>query len=374
MSRLSFLLAGGGTSGHIYPALAIAEQIQKDYPNARLAFCGTSGGLESKLIPAAGYPFHTISARGFPSRPSIDLIRAYRSYAKGRQECREIIKAMRPNAVIGTGGYVCGPVAAAAADRHVPLLLHEQNAYPGRANRLMARRSQCVCISFREAASWFKTKAPVVITGNPVRSIFFNQSYEQARNTLGWPVDQPVVLAMGGSLGARSINEAVLGLSSYLPDQGQADRSQVLRVHLGCGRQHADEVSGRAKTLPWLTVYDYIEQVHLLMAAADLVICRAGAGACFELAALGKPSILIPYPFAAGDHQTANARALVDAGAALLCRDSDLNSAWLWHQIQYLLKDKEKLSQMGLAALNQARPQAAADICRQLYSFMIQPE
>ncbi len=376
MSRLSFLLAGGGTSGHIYPALAIAEQIQKDYPGARLSFCGTSGGPESQLIPAAGYPFYPISARGFPSRPSLELIRAYQAYAAGRQQCRDIIDDIKPHAVIGTGGYVCGPVAAAAADKHIPLLLHEQNAYPGRANRFMARRSQCVCISFKEAAAWFKTKAPVIVSGNPVRSVFFNLSSEQARKQLGWPPGQRVILAMGGSLGARSINEAVLELAAALSDplRQQSFPDGDVQIHLGCGRQHMEAISERAKDLPCLTVYDYIENVHLLMAAADLVICRAGAGACFELAALGKPSILIPYPYAAGDHQTANARALTEAGAAVLCRDNELNGTWLLNQIQRLFPDKNKMDQMALAALNQAKPRAAADICRRLYSIMKQPE
>lgn len=372
MTSYRFLLAGGGTSGHIYPALAVARQIKQDHPEAELLFCGTQAGLESRLIPEAGFAFKEISARGLPTRPSWDMIKALKAYQQGKKQCISIMKDYKPHAVIGTGGYVCGPVAAAAAALKIPLLIHEQNAYPGRANRMMARRSQVVCISFQEAAGWFKTEAPVILTGNPVRAEFFHQSYDAARAALGWPAGQPVILALGGSLGARSINEAVLGMAPFFEHliQDHQDRATVPHVHLSCGKNHYERIAHDAGNCDWLTVYPYIDQVHLMMAAADLIVCRAGAGACFELAAVGRPSILIPYPYAAGDHQTANARALVESGAALLCQDDQLDAVWLYHQTQTLLAQEEKREQMGLAALNLASPDAAADICRQLYRIM----
>ncbi len=366
MSPLRFVVAGGGTSGHINPALAIAEQIQRDHPDAEIRFCGTARGLESTLVPRAGFAFTAIRARGLPSRPSREMLRAVADYLAGYRQSRRLLRQFRPNAVIGTGGYVCSPVVAAAAGLRIPVLLHEQNAFPGRSNRLMARRSQAVCISFPGTEQRFHTRAPITLTGNPVREIFFRQDRLTARTALGLDPAQPVILAMGGSLGARSINLAVLGLDFTAE---QADGKAPL-VILAAGRQHFQAVSAAAAGKPWLAVHEYLYDIHLYMAAADLLICRSGAMTCAELAALGRPAIMVPYPFAAGDHQTYNARAQADAGGAVLCPDSQLTPAWLMTAIKDLFHDPDRLPRMGQAAASQARPDAAADICHRLYEVM----
>ncbi|HBP37685.1 MAG TPA: undecaprenyldiphospho-muramoylpentapeptide beta-N-acetylglucosaminyltransferase, partial [Clostridiales bacterium] len=234
MSPLRFMLAGGGTSGHINPALAIAEQIRRDCPDADIRFCGTARGLESDLVPRAGFSFTAIRARGLPNRLSKELFPALADYAAGYRQCRRLLKEFRPNAVIGTGGYVCSPVVAAASGLGIPVLLHEQNAFPGRSNRLMARRSQAVCISFPGTEKHFRTRAAITLTGNPVREAFFRQDRQTARASLEIDSQQPVILAMGGSLGARTINQAILGLDAAairLPD------GQIPRIILAAGRQ-----------------------------------------------------------------------------------------------------------------------------------------
>ncbi len=370
MGELRFILAGGGTSGHINPALAIADQIRQDHPQAQILFCGTRRGLEQTMVPRAGYEFRAIRARGLPHRLSPELVRAVADFIAGRRQCRQLLREFKPNAVIGTGGYVCSPLAAAAASLHVPLLLHEQNAFPGRSNRLMARRSQMVCISFPGSETWFKTRAPIVLTGNPVRPEFFAQNRQAARKILGLAEHEPVILAMGGSLGARSINEAVLGLHQQPAFRALLSCARPPRVILAAGRQHFEAVRQDSREMTWLDVHEYLFDMPQVMAAADLIIGRAGAMTCAELAALGKPAILIPYPHAAGDHQTSNARVLASAGAALLQPDQDLTAEWLAGQLQSLLHDRLRLLAMGEAAARLAQPAAAAQICRCLYQVM----
>jgi len=362
MNGLRFLLAGGGTSGHITPALAIAEQIRLDCPDAEIRFCGTARGLESDLVPRAGYAFTPIRARGLPMKLSMDMIRALADFAAGRRQCRRLLREFQPNAVIGTGGYVCSPVVAAAASLKIPILLHEQNAFPGRSNRLLARRAAAVCVSFPGTEQRFPSGTPVILTGNPVRSAFFGLERNAARAQLAIAQDQTLILVIGGSLGARSLNEAILGLDW----PGELKPSVILAA----GRQHFTSVSEAARGKSWLSVREYIHDMDLHMAAADLIICRAGAMTCAELTALGRPSILVPYPFAASDHQTFNARVLADAGAALLCPDAELSPAYLMTALQDLLADPVRLQAMGRNAASLARPGAVRDICGHLYEVM----
>ncbi|MEA4888508.1 MAG: undecaprenyldiphospho-muramoylpentapeptide beta-N-acetylglucosaminyltransferase [Clostridiaceae bacterium] len=364
-----YLLAGGGTSGHVNPALAIADQLKKDDPTADIRFCGTARGIEQDIIPRAGYPFQAIRARGLPRRLSPDLFRALADFWAGRRQCRQLMREFCPDVVIGTGGYVCSPVVAAAASLHIPVLLHEQNAFPGRSNRLMARRSQMVCVSFPGTEHWFHTKAPIILTGNPVRSLFFELDRQEARKTLNLDPDERIVLAMGGSLGARSINQAVLGLSPWLDDLTQWAGGPPT-VYLAAGSRQYAEIASSGRGKDWLQVRDYIHDIQLYMAAADLLVCRAGAITCSELAALGRPAVMVPYPYAAGDHQTYNARVFADAGAAILCPDAQLQPAWLAQTLHDLLLQPDRLQEMGRAAKQMARPDAVSAICRSLYGLL----
>ena len=374
MTGLRFLLAGGGTSGHITPALAIADQIRLDHPDAEIRFCGTERGLESILVPRAGYQLTTIRASGLPNKPSPALFRALADFWSGRRQCRRILCEFQPNAVIGTGGYVCSPVIAAAVSLRIPVLLHEQNAFPGRSNRLMARKSQAVCISFPGTETRFPVGTPVFLTGNPVRGSYFSLTRDLARSRL---VEQGLVitdktnliLSMGGSLGSHTINQAVV---AFDPDLDfQSENGSNLLVVLAAGHRQYSDVAQQAAGKPWLDIREYIHDLDLLMAAADLVISRSGAMTCAELAALGRPSILVPYPYAAGDHQTFNARALADVGAAILCPDSEMSADYLNKMLPDLLHDSARLEEMGRAAATLARPDAAKAICQKLYEVMM---
>ena len=350
-----FLIAAGGTSGHINPAMAIAEQLKNRFPNAAIHFVGTERGLESTLVPQAGYPFTAVPARGFPSRPSKAMLLAIRDYRQGRRQSRALIEQFGPDMVIGTGGYVCGPAVSAAASLGVPVVLHEQNAFPGRANRFLARKSRIVFISFPGTERYFPSGTRTILTGNPVRSVFFQTDRSVARTRLSFKEDEKVVLILGGSLGARTLNEATLTAA--------ADPSlQSVRMILACGKQHAQALADEAAPLSNLTVKSYIDNIQEYMAAADLIICRAGAITCAEVAALGRPSIMVPYPFAAGDHQTANAKAFVDLGAGILCKDAEFTGEYMTLQLKSLLADPANLERMGRSAATLAKPEAARTI------------
>ncbi len=370
MTALRFLLAGGGTSGHITPALAIAQQILRDHPDAQIRFCGTARGLESEIVPKAGFDFTPIRASGLPGKPSVAMIRALLDFAAGRRQCLRLLKAFQPNAVIGTGGYVCSPVVSAAVKLKIPVLLHEQNAYPGRSNRLMARKSQVVCISFADSRQYFPDQTRTVLTGNPVRPSFFSLSRESARAALGISPGATLVLVTGGSLGAKTLNQAVQGLD--LQNMPSLNSRQIeLKVVLAAGRRHYEMVKAETAGKAWLSVHEYLHNMDQVMAGADLIICRAGAMTCAELAALGRPSVLVPYPYAAGDHQTKNAMAMVDEGAAIHIKDSDLDPDRLAQILDRLLPDHKRLEAMGKSASRLARPDAAKDICQALYEVML---
>lgn len=373
MSMHRFIIAGGGTSGHINPALAIADEIRDSWPDSEIIFCGTNRGLESEMVPRAGYRFEPIEARGLPSRLNRNTIPAIKAFFAGRRQCRQLIKNFKPAAVIGTGGYVCSPLISAAAQLGVPSLLHEQNAFPGRSNRLLARRCQTVCISFDGTEKYFKTKAPVVLTGNPVKAEFFTLERSVAREKLELPEDEKIVLIMGGSLGARTLNNAVLGLIQEQVWRDFVKSDSRIRLILAAGRQHyknVQETVDQSQPGFKLEIHEYIYDAHYWMAAADLIIARAGAMTCAEIAALGRASVLIPYPFAAGDHQTFNAKTLQDAGAAAMQSDSECTPKWLASELTELLSDTEKLNQMGNAALKLSKPDAAAEIISSLGKIM----
>lgn len=337
------LIAGGGTSGHIYPAVSIADQLLRRFPNSEIEFCGTENGLESELVPAAGYKIHAIRASGFPSRLSKKAIDAVLDLYAGKKKCKEIIRDFKPDIVIGTGGYVCGPLIMAAKSAKVPILLHEQNAFPGRANKTMSKWAQVVCTGFPHMENYFKKSKSVEYTGNPIREDFINTTYEEARAALG--IGQSFyIFAMGGSLGSAKINEAVVGLSRY-------EEMKDVRVLLSAGKQQYNAVDVQDiqnnKHNIQIDVREYVSDAHLYMAAADMVICRAGAITCAEIACLGSAAVFIPYPFAAGDHQTFNAKAFSDTDAGFLIPDAHLSSSLLRDIISDMRDHPEKRDAMS---------------------------
>lgn len=357
------LIAGGGTSGHINPAIAIADRIRAEDPQSAIEFCGTQRGIESDTVPRSGYVLHPIRARGMPLKPSVKMAKAVLDFAAGRKACISLIRAFKPDVVVGTGGYVCTPLVAAAYHEHIPVLLHEQNAFPGRSNRLMSRKASVVCTSFAGMEADFSRAKAVVFTGNPVKKIFFETTREAARRELGIPDDTVLLLAMGGSLGARTINQSVAALAEMVA-------GQKIRIILSAGKQQfaAMNESLTVNSVN-MEIREYIYNPQTYMAAADLVICRAGAITCAEIAALGVPSVMIPYPFAAGDHQTYNARAFVKNGAAILLKDSEVTARTLFEAVMPVISDNKCLQMMGENAKSLAKPLADRDIAEQIFKL-----
>ncbi len=361
------LFSAGGTSGHINPALAVAQALAKAAPTLQILFLGRHEGLESELIPRAGFPLYYIEAGAFEMNLRY-LVGASRAYLQTRREVKELTKKLDVRVVFGTGGYVSAPVMSAALSRKIPLVLHEQNAYPGKANLSVAKGAASVCISFESTREDFKGAKRVVLSGNPIAEHFFEDRRQEARDKLGVKGKQRYVLATGGSLGASSINRAVSELALLLE---RNPSSTPYKLHLITGKKHYQEVkeqlpSGQTSVILSDYVYDMPDQ----MAAADLVICRAGAGTCAELAAMGTASILVPYPYAKGDHQTKNAAALVDAGAAILVADAGLHGQGLRDILEELFQDEKKLAKMAVAAKALAKKDSADIIVREILTAM----
>ena len=358
MSRpLRLAIAAGGTSGHIHPALAVSAALRLRDPDSALLFIGTAHGLEGRVVPRAGFAFRSIRASGFPNRISLAAFKAISDLIAGRREALRVLRDFRPDVVLGTGGYVCGPVVFAANRLRIPVVLHEQNAYPGRANRLLSRKARFVCVSFQDSGMNFSKGVATLQTGYPVRPVFFSTDRDEARHALGIPDEIPFVLALGGSQGARSINRAVTAMLLEGPAPSGC------RILLSTGDGLFDEAKRESESLRTRSdefrLVSYLEEPHVAMAAADLIVCRAGAGACAEIAALGKPSILVPYPFAANDHQTFNARSLTDIGAAVLCADADFDGPALRHLLEEILPDRGRRLRMAASAKRLAREDAA---------------
>ena len=347
------LMTGGGTAGHINPALSIADAIRREYPDAEFLFVGASGRMETVLVPQAGYEIRTITVEGFQRKLSLNNIRknvraAYHAVTAGR-EAAKIIREFRPDIAIGTGGYVSGPVLRKAAKLGVPVLVHESNALPGVTVKMLASCARVIMVSDEAARKHLPAEANVIVTGNPLRNAMTAVDRRTARRELGVD-DRPLVLCFGGSLGARPINEAIVGVL------GKADAAQVQFI-IGTGRgknhEHVQELLAQNGIVPdgvGVRVRDYIDDMPRCMAAADLVICRCGAMTLSELPALKKPSILIPSPYVAENHQFYNAMALAERGAAVCLEEKDLTADRPWEEIRNAALSPDTLQRMGEAA------------------------
>lgn len=357
----------GGTSGHINPALAIASALREQHPETEIFFVGRAKGLEAELIPQAGYEFKTIEAEPFPRSLSVELWNAWRTLKRSTRMARRILRQEGANAVVGTGGYVTAPLMAAAKQSGIPRIIHEQNAYPGQSNRVMSKGA-AVCLSFESTREYFRKAARLEVTGNPVRDVFFKLTKEDARKRLGYTPNERLVLVTGGSQGAHSLNEVVIDLAEELMRRPTAVPYKVV---IASGERHAMQVQRALSEYNERFFADgYLYNMHEYMAAADIVVCRAGASTCSELAALGKPSILVPYPFATGDHQMFNAKTMEEKGAAYVRQDSQLNVQWLREQLDLLFERPEKLQAMGQAAASLATPDAADAAARVIWEEM----
>ena len=337
-----FIVTGGGTSGHINPAITIADALKAHYgptEGCEIIFTGRNAGLEGELVPKAGYELRNIEAKPFPMKPSLRLIKALLAFNKGKKQCKQIIRDFKPDAVIGTGGYVCAPLLNAAASLKVPVIIHEANAFPGRANRMMGKKATLVLTGFPNLEKDFPKADKVVYTGNPIRSIIKDNDPAEVRAKLGLDPDQKLVFAMGGSLGSKTINDFVFEAAA---------RPEFKDVHfvLGTGKQQTSKISEEKVKPDNLETYEYISNPNDYMCAADVSITRSGAVTCAETAAIGSCSVMIPYPHAAHDHQTYNASSFADIGGCVLVPDADVVEGKLFGVLEELLKDDAKRASM----------------------------
>ena len=360
---MKLLFATGGTAGHINPALAVASYIKEQHPDYEIMFIGTAEHIESRLVPNAGFDFKTIEINGFKRSFSpkaiIENVKTVGKLIKSEKESKNIITAFQPDVVIGFGGYVSGPVLDEAVKLHIPTCIHEQNAFPGITNKQLAKKVDKVMLTVEDAANHMEAKCDVVITGLPVRGELLKKSKFEARIELGIADDKPLVLSFGGSLGAAPLNDAMFDI--ILED---AEKNDVYHIHsVGTnGKEYLEKFEANGFTKRAENIYYkgnsevrlYIDNMDTCMAAADLVIGRAGASSLSEIEAMGKASILIPSPYVAENHQFHNAMALVNRNAARILREKDLNSASLKTLIDELLGDKAELAEIEKNAKDMA--------------------
>ena len=340
------ILAGGGTGGHVIPALAIAKELRKSY-EAEVLFIGTARGIENRLVPAAGYPLQLVRVGALKNvslmtraKTAFDLPRAV--WSAGR-----MLNEFAPDVVIGVGGYASGPAMLAAVLKHIPTLAFEPNVVPGFANRVVARFVSGAAVHFEETAKYFRHAE---VTGVPVRQAFFE--IEPKRGGI------PTLLVFGGSQGARAINEAMIRCLPELRRQSPG----IHIIHQTGERDYDDALAAYASSGEAAEVFKFIEDMPAAFARADLVVCRSGASTVAEITAAGKPAIFVPFPRAADDHQRVNAEALARSGAAVVVEELKLEGVWLAETIAALLGDARRLQLMSEAARGMAHPDAARDI------------
>lgn len=362
-------MAGGGTAGHINPAVAIADTIRRKHPDAEILFVGTAKGMESRLVPMAGFDFTTMPVAGFqrkltPENIKRNIIAMYYLALSGSRAAK-IIKDFKPDLAIGTGGYVSGPILRKAAQMGVPILIHEQNAFPGVTSKMLSKYAECVMLAVEDAKKRMDPKLKFVTTGNPVRAEILEYDKQTARRELGVD-DRPLIVSFGGSLGAEMINKSMLDL---LERSAGKQNYQHIHGYGQYGKFVVTELTQRNVDLEntkHVDVREYINDMPRVMAAADLVICRAGAMALSEIQALGKAAILIPSPNVAENHQYYNAMAMVDRGAAEIIEEKDLTPELLISKVDNLAGNKAKLDEMS----ENARKMAILDSRERIYDVV----
>lgn len=356
---LRVLVSGGGTGGHIFPAVSIANEVRRRHPDAEILFVGAEGRMEMQRVPAAGYDIKGLPVAGFDRR------RLWRNFAvlcklwRSLRMANGILRDFRPDIAVGVGGYASGPMLKAAQRHGIPTLLQEQNGYPGVTNKLLAKKADAICVAYDNMDRWFPADR-IVMTGNPVRTAItaVTATPAEAKKALGFDPGRPLVLSVGGSLGARTVNEAI---SAAIPQIEKAGAQLLWQT----GKLYADECSAKAQGHPDVHASAFIDDMAMAYRAADLVVSRAGAGTISELELVGAPVILIPSPNVAEDHQRKNALALVDKGAAVMIEDAEA-TAKLGAELERLLADADTRRSMSQSIKAMSRPNAASDIVDRL--------
>ena len=340
---MKVIIAAAGTGGHINPGIAIANEIKNHYPSADITFIGTPRGLENDLVPRAGYKLKTIEAYGIKRQISLSNLKNAYKTLKSYKLAKKIIKDIKPNIIVGTGGYICGPVFSGAFKYGIPTVIHESNAFPGIAVKLLSKKTNTVLVGFEDTKKRLPKAKNVLVTGTPtkVRKINLTQKQKgEIKKQFKIENEFPIVTIFGGSQGAESINRCIIEIINK-------KLNKEYQIIWAVGQKNYEEVRNSIKTPYNVCIVPYIYNMEEVLNLSDLVVSRSGAMTITEVAKCGKPAIFIPYPFATENHQEYNAKVLANAGSAKIILDKELNSNKLNNTINEILENKEKLKQMG---------------------------
>jgi len=351
------ILSGGGTGGHIFPALSIANEIRKRYPDAEILFVGALGRMEMEKIPAAGYKIIGLPIMGFPRKPSFKIFTFFQKLIQSASKARKIVKDFKPEIAIGVGGYASGPLLRAASKSKIPTLIQEQNSYAGITNKILSKKVNTICVAYDKMERYFPAKK-IIFTGNPVRENLLSnlKNKSEALEYFGLKGDEKVVLIIGGSLGALSVNNAVL---RNLEGIAKSEVQVIWQTGAYYYERMVTETKNRKPEN--LQIHQFLSRMDLAYSAADVVISRAGAGTISELCLVGKPTILVPSPNVSEDHQTKNAMALVEKDAAVMIADKEIDDK-LFQETFELVKNKELCQLMSANIKTLAKPEATKTI------------
>lgn len=357
-----FIISGGGTGGHIYPAIAIANELKLRFPACEILFVGAKDKMEMQKVPAAGYKIEGLWISGIQRKLTLDNLKFPFKLMSSLAKSRKIIKDFKPDVVIGTGGFASGAVVKVAQQMNIPTVIQEQNSYPGITNKMLASKANAICVAYDGLDAYFKSNK-IIKTGNPVRQdlLTIDEKRNEAQEFYGLQNDRKTVVILGGSLGARRINQLIENELPFFKEQN-------VQVIWQCGKFYIDEYKKYHNNADVL-VYDFIERMDLLFAAADVIVSRAGASSVSELAIVGKPVIFIPSPNVAEDHQTKNAKSITDKNAAILIKESALDNQFQEQILRLLTNEqlKETLSK-NIKAL--ALPNATKDIVNEIFKLV----
>lgn len=365
--NIRIIISGGGTGGHIFPAVSIANAIKEQHPEAEILFVGAEGRMEMQRVPAAGYQIIGLPVAGFDRKHLLKNISVLIKLIKSQIKARRIIKEFKPDAAVGVGGYASGPTLKVAGSMGIPTLIQEQNSYAGVTNKLLAKKACKICVAY-EGMERFFDKEKIILTGNPVRQNLLNQqmSREDAIRSFNLDPTKKTVLIVGGSLGARTINNCVLNGLDQIRQSGVQFIWQTGKFYIN----EAKEKVGQAENYPMLHTTDFITDMAAAYSAADLVISRAGAGSISEFCLLGKPVILVPSPNVAEDHQTKNALALVAKDAALYIKDAEASEKLLKTAIE-TVQQPETLKKLSTNIAKLAFKDSANTIAEEVWKLAL---
>lgn len=347
---MKVVIAAAGTAGHINPGLAIANKIKQEEPKSEITFIGTTRGLENDLVPRAGFNLKTIDAYGLSKKLTIENIKKMYKTLKGYGEAKKILKDLKPDIVIGTGGYICGATILAAHNLKIPTMLHESNSFPGKAVKMLAKKTDVILISFEDAKERIPNAKKIVHTGTPVKikkQEYTNSQIEKLKKELGLNNEKPLVLIFGGSQGAQKINEAIMGIIKNKLNKEYQIIWATGPKQYDIIKEKLEDANININYIENTKIVPYIYNMEEIMNVSDLIVSRSGAMTITEIANLAKPSILVPLPNVSGDHQMYNAKVLANKNAAIIIKNDDLNTVDLNTKIKEIVLDKNKKEQMG---------------------------